>query len=159
MAMPVSLRKADDPMGGNKWAGALFAAPMGIADPAERIAAIRGTVLSLRTEPALDTFSLVAPLANRLPSEVGATLSRLGAAADMSASNVPGLPYQTYLAGAKVERLYPFGPLPGVAVMAAMVSHAGTCCFGLNIDGAAVADVEAMLGCFGAGLEETLAVG
>ncbi len=69
-------------------------------------------------------------------------MSRLGAAADMSASNVPGLPYQTYLAGAKVERLYPFGPLPGVAVMAAMVSHAGTCCFGLNIDGAAVADPE-----------------
>jgi WS/DGAT/MGAT family acyltransferase len=159
MAMPVSLRKADDPMGGNKWAGALFAAPIGIADPAERIAAIRGTVLSLRTEPALDTFSLVAPLANRLPSEVGATLARLGAAADMSASNVPGLPYQTYLAGARVERLYPFGPLPGVAVMAAMVSHAGTCCFGLNIDGAAVADVEALLDCFGAGLEETLAVG
>jgi diacylglycerol O-acyltransferase len=156
MAMPVSLRKADDPMGGNKWAGALFAAPIGIADPEERIAAIRGTVLSLRTEPALDTFSLAAPLVNRLPSTVGAMFARLGAAADMSASNVPGLPYQTYLAGAKVERVYPFGPLPGVAVMAAMVSHAGICCFGLNIDGAAVADVETLMDCFRAGLDETL---
>jgi WS/DGAT/MGAT family acyltransferase len=159
MAMPVSLRKDDDPMGGNKWAGALFGAPIGIVDPAERIAAIRGTVLSLRTEPALDTFSLAAPLVNRLPSTVGAIFGRLGAAADMSASNVPGLPYQTYLAGAKVERLYPFGPLPGVAVMAAMVSHAGTCCFGLNIDGAAVGDVDELMECFGAGLDETLAVG
>lgn len=159
MAMPVSLRKADDPMGGNKWAGALFAAPIGIADPEERIAAIRGVVLSLRAEPALDTFSLVAPLVNRLPSTVGAVLGRLGAAADMSASNVPGLPYQTYLAGAKVERVFPFGPLPGVAVMAAMVSHAGTCCFGLNIDGAAVTDIDVLLECFAAGLDETLAVG
>jgi diacylglycerol O-acyltransferase / wax synthase len=159
MAIPVSLRKADDPMGGNKWAGALFAAPIGIADPEERIAAIRGTVLTLRTEPALDSFSLVAPLVNRLPSTVGATFARLGAAADLSASNVPGLPYQTYLAGAKVERLFPFGPLPGVAVMAAMVSHAGTCCFGLNIDGAAVGDVDVLMECFGAGLDETLAVG
>jgi hypothetical protein len=159
MAMPVSLRKADDPMGGNKWAGALFAAPIGIADPEERIAAIRGTVLTLRTEPALDTFSLAAPLVNRLPSTVGAVFARLGAAADLSASNVPGLPYQTYLAGAKVERVYPFGPLPGVAVMAAMVSHAGTCCFGLNIDGAAVDDVDVLMECFGAGLDETLAVG
>ncbi|MGH3960414.1 wax ester/triacylglycerol synthase domain-containing protein [Mycobacterium sp.] len=158
MAMPVSLRKTDDPMGGNKWAGALFAAPIGIADPQERIAAIRGTVLSLRTEPALDTFSLVAPLVNRLPSTVGAMFARLGAAADLSASNVPGLPYQTYLAGAKVERVYPFGPLPGVAVMAAMVSHAGTCCFGLNIDGAAVADVDVLMDCFRAGLAETTAV-
>jgi hypothetical protein len=146
-------------MGGNKWAGALFAAPIGIADPAERIAAIRGTVLSLRTESALDTFSLVAPVANRLPSTVGALLARLGTAADLSASSIPGLPYETYLAGAKVERAYPFGPLPGVAVMAAMVSQAGTCCFGLNIDGAAVADVDLLLECFGAGLEETLAVG
>jgi diacylglycerol O-acyltransferase / wax synthase len=159
MAMPVSLRKADDPMGGNKWAGALFAAPIGIADPEERIAAIRGTVLTLRTEPALDTFSLAAPLVNRLPSMIGAVLARLGAAADLSASNVPGLPYQTYLAGAKVERVYPFGPLPGVAVMAAMVSHAGTCCLGLNIDGAAVDDVDVLMECFGAGLDETLAVG
>jgi diacylglycerol O-acyltransferase / wax synthase len=159
MAMPVSLRKDDDPMGGNKWAGALFAAPIGITDPAERIAAIRDTVLSLRAEPALDTFSLLAPVVNRLPSTVGAMFARLGAAADMSASNVPGLSSQTYLAGAKVERMYPFGPLPGVAVMAAMVSHVGTCCFGLNIDGAAVADVEVLLECFEAGLKETLAVG
>jgi diacylglycerol O-acyltransferase / wax synthase len=159
MAMPVSLRKEDDPMGGNKWAGALFAAPIGVADPEERIAAIRGIVLSLRTEPALDTFSLAAPLVNRLPSTVGAMFARFGAAADMSASNVPGLPYQTYLAGAKVERVYPFGPLPGVAVMAAMVSHAGTCCFGLNIDGAAVGDVDMLMECFRAGLAETLAVG
>jgi hypothetical protein len=43
--------------------------------------------------------------------------------------------------------------------MATMVSHAGTCCFGLNIDGAAVADVDLLLECFGAGLKETLAVG
>jgi diacylglycerol O-acyltransferase len=159
MAMPVSLRQDDDPLGGNKWAGALFAAPIGIADPAERIAAISGTVLSLRTEPALDTFSLLAPLMNRLPSTIGVMFARLGGAADMSASNVPGLKYQTYLAGAKVERLYPFGPLPGVAVMATMVSHVGTCCFGLNIDGAAVADVDVLLECFAAGLKETLAVG
>jgi hypothetical protein len=159
MAMPVSLRKDDDPMGGNKWAGALFAAPIGITDPAERIAAIRGRVLSLRTESALDTFSLVAPVVNRLPSTVGVLAARLGAGADLSASSMPGLPYQTYLAGSKVERAYPFGPLPGVAVMSAMVSHAGTCCFGLNIDGAAVADVDVLMECFQAGLDETLAVG
>jgi WS/DGAT/MGAT family acyltransferase len=159
MAMPVSLRKGDDPMGGNKWAGELFAGPIGIVDPAKRIAAIRSTVLSLRGESALDTFSLAAPVANRLPSTVGALLSKLGAAADLSASNVPGLPYQTYVAGARVERIFPFGPLPGVAVMAAMVSHAGTCCFGLNIDGTAVNDVDALMECFRAGLDETLAVG
>jgi hypothetical protein len=46
----------------------------------------------------------------------------------------------TYLAGAKVERTYPFGPLQGAAVMTAMVSHAGTCCFGMTIDHSVVPD-------------------
>lgn len=31
MAMPVSLRRGDDPMGGNKFAGALLAGPVGSA--------------------------------------------------------------------------------------------------------------------------------
>ena len=71
MAMPVSLRRGDDPMGGNKFAGALLAGPVDTSDPVERIAIIRGTVLTLRTEPALDSFGLFAPMVNLLPSAVG----------------------------------------------------------------------------------------
>ncbi|MGH3716259.1 MAG: WS/DGAT domain-containing protein, partial [Micromonosporaceae bacterium] len=159
MAMPVSLRKNDDPMGGNKFAGALFAAPVGVADPAERIAVIRGTVLSVKTEPALDTFAVVAPLFNRLPSVVGMTaFAQLGSAADLSASNMPGVPYPVYMAGAQVERVFPFGPLPGVAIMSAMISHAGTCCFGINVDGDAVPDPDLLITCLREGLDEVLAL-
>ncbi|WP_169787754.1 wax ester/triacylglycerol synthase domain-containing protein [Luteipulveratus mongoliensis] len=159
MVMPVSLRKADDPMGGNKFAGAYFAAPIGIADPAERIATIRGLVLSLRIEPALDTLSLAAPVLNRAPSALGGLLfERIGSAADLSASNIPGVPYPTYMAGAKVERFFPFGPLPGVAIMAAMVSHNGTCCIGLNLDGDAVKDPDILVDCLRQGLDEVLAL-
>jgi len=160
MAMPVSLRSADDPMGGNKFAGAYFAAPVGVADPAERIAALRGIVLTLRTEPALDTFAMVAPVLNRVPSAVGAfAYDRIGSVADMSASNVPGVSHPTYMAGARVERVFPFGPLPGVAVMVAMVSHDGTCGIGFNIDGAAVRRPEELMLCMGEGLDEVLALG
>ena len=159
MAMPLSLRKADDPMGGNKFAGAMFAAPIGVVDPAERIAIIRGTVLSLRVEPALGSMEFAAPVVNRLPSALGAAAMRLGSAADISASNVPGIPYPVYMAGARIERAYPFGPLPGVAIMAAMVSHAGTCCFGLNCDGTAVPDVALLVQCMKEGLDEVLALG
>jgi len=158
MAMPVSLRRGDDPMGGNKFAGALLAGPVGVTDPMERIAVIRGIVLTLRTEPALDSFGLFAPWVNLLPSAVGAAAWRVGSAADMSASNVPGLPYASYLAGAKVERVFPFGPLPGVAIMVAMTTHAGTCCFGFNVDGDAVQDLSVLMECFGAGLDEVLAI-
>ncbi|WP_395726044.1 wax ester/triacylglycerol synthase domain-containing protein [Nakamurella sp.] len=158
MAMPVSLRRGDDPMGGNKFAGALLAGPIGVSDPVERIAVIRGTVLTLRTEPALDSFGLLAPWVNMLPSGVGAAAWRLGATADMSASNVPGLPYRSFLAGAQVDRIFAFGPLPGVAIMVAMTTHAGACCIGFNIDGDAVEDVSVLMDCFADGLDEVLAI-
>ena len=157
MAMPVSLRKANDPMGGNKFAGALFAAPIGIVDPAERIATVRGIVLSVRVEPAINFMTLAAPVMNRMPRALaGLVYARAGSLADLSASNVPGSPEPGYLAGARVERVYPFGPLPGVAVMATMVSHGGVCCVGINADGTAIADPDLLMTCLQAGLDEVL---
>jgi diacylglycerol O-acyltransferase / wax synthase len=159
MTIPVSLRREDDPMGGNRFTGALFAGPAGVADPAERIATIRGIVLSVRSEPALDLLGLLSPLLNRAPPALAAlAFGRLGATADLAASNVPGIPYAVYAAGARVERLFPFGPLPGVAVMAALVSHAGTCCLGINCDAAAVENPELLMTCLQEGLDEVLAI-
>ncbi|GIE53716.1 wax ester/triacylglycerol synthase domain-containing protein [Actinoplanes nipponensis] len=158
MTMPVSLHKSDDPMGGHEWAGATFAAPVGLADPEERIATLRGIGLTLRVEPALDGLSVVVPVLNRVPSAVRAAVGRLPTAADLSASTFPGAPGETYLAGAKVERAYPFGPLPGAAVMAAMVSQAGTCGLGLTIDGSVVSDPQVLVECVREGLKEVLAL-
>ena len=42
-------------------------------------------------------------------------MARMGMGADIAASNVPGLQSDAYLAGARIERLYGFGPLPGVS--------------------------------------------
>lgn len=154
MAMPISVRKADDPLGGNRFAGAMLAGPIGVVDPAERIASIRGAVLSARAQ--LAPLSLVGPVLNRMPSAVGALLGRLGATADLSASNVPGVAHPVYMAGARVERMFAFGPLPGVAVMAGMNSHDGTCCFGINCDGRAVADPRVLMECLEQGLDEVL---
>ncbi len=159
MAMPVSLRKANDPMGGNKFAGAFFAGPIGVTDPAERIAAIRGAVLSVRVEPALDTLSLIAPVLNRAPTAASGLLyGQMRTLADLSASNVPGSPSRSYLAGAEIVRMFPFGPLPGVAVMAAMVSYDGTCCIGVNCDGTAIEKPELLMSCLDEGLDEVLAL-
>jgi WS/DGAT/MGAT family acyltransferase len=155
MAMPVSLRKADDPLGGNKFAGGLLAGPVGTADPAKRIATIHERVQLLRNEPALESFSWAAPLLNRLPAAAGAAvLGHVGSIADLSASTVPGLNYPTYVAGARIERMYPLPPLPGVAVMAGMLSHDGVCCFGLNMDGAAVLDPDFLIDCMRSSVDE-----
>jgi diacylglycerol O-acyltransferase / wax synthase len=159
MAMPISLRRGDHPMGGNRFAGARFAAPAGEPDPAERIRAVHDFVLTAREEPALDALGMIAPVLNRLPTSlVSQWYLAQTTELDLQASNVAGIPYDAYIAGAKIERIYPFGPLPGCAVMATLLSHAGTCCIGINCDPAAVTDPELFFECQHDGLDEVLAL-
>ncbi|MFZ1286939.1 MAG: wax ester/triacylglycerol synthase domain-containing protein [Candidatus Phosphoribacter sp.] len=156
VTVPVSLRRTDDPMGGNRFAGLMFAAPVGTIDPAERIAEVRGAILTQLSEPAVDTYAVLTPIVNWLPSSVGAAVIAGAARADLAASNVPGPTEQTYLAGARVERIFAFGPLPGVAVMAVLLSHLGTACIGLTIDGAAVPDPDVLVSAMQQGIDEVL---
>jgi diacylglycerol O-acyltransferase / wax synthase len=160
IGMPVSIRRPDDPPGSNRFAGAMFGAPAGSSDPAERIAAIRGTVLSIREEPALDVLGSASTVLFRLPSPL---LSRVVHSAvpkaDLSASNIPGLLAPVYAAGSKVERMFVFAPLPGCAMMSTMVSYVGTCCIGLNCDGAVFEDTDLLWRCMQEGLDEVLELG
>ena len=52
--------------------------------------------------------------------------------------------------------MYAFGPLPGAAVMATLVSHDGTCCISLNCDGAAISDPPLLRECMEASFDEIL---
>lgn len=159
IAMAVSLRRPDDPAGSNRFAGAFFGAPAGSADPAERIAAIRGAVLSVREEPALDVLGAASNVLARIPAPL---LSRLVPAAapkvDLSASNIPGLLEPVYAAGSRLDRMFIFAPLPGVAMMSTMVSYVGTCCIGINCDGDVFEDIELLWRCMQEGLDEVLAL-
>ncbi|MCU7729471.1 WS/DGAT domain-containing protein [Actinoplanes sp. KI2] len=152
--MPVSLPR--DPGG---WVGSVFAAPVGVCDLAERIASLRGITMTLRVDSAQDGLAALAPVLNRFPSGVGAAACRITAGADLSATNRIGTPRPAYLAGARVERVYPLGPVPGSAVSAAIVSQGGTCCLGLTMDGSVVPDPDVLVECVRAGLEEVLTLG
>ena len=68
IAFPVSLRRADDPLGGNRFAGARIAGPVGAADPRDRIRMIRERVLEARDEPALDFMAMLSPVLSRIPA-------------------------------------------------------------------------------------------
>src|SRR5262249_9760596 len=132
MAMPVSVRSSDHELGGNQFTAIQLKAPVAVRDPRERMAIIHGEVLAARAQPALNMTGIVAPLMSRLPpSLVVAARARVGAGADLAASNFPGMTWEAFVAGAKVERTYAFGPLPGAALMATLVSHNGICCIGL----------------------------
>lgn len=136
ISMPVSMRKPDQAMGGNKFAGAFFAVPSSIADPAQRIREMHRRVEAVRGEPALDFLGNLTPLLNRTPSVVAAALlGGINARAVLTTSSWPGLTEERYVAGARFERMFVFAPLPGTAMTGAMCTHAGTCCIGVNVDG------------------------
>jgi len=157
IGIPVSLRTSDDPMGGNRFAGARFAAPVGEPDPRTRIEIIREFVVTARAEPAIGFLDFVAPALSRLPTAVVIELAAgMTNVSDVQASNIPGMGHPVYLAGAQVTGIYPLGPRPGVAAMVAMISYDGTCCIGLNVDPDVISDLEVFDTCLREGFDEVL---
>lgn len=160
IGFPISLRVEGDAMGGNKFAGSQYAAPVAERDPVARIRHIQEFVRSTRAEPALDVMIRMMPVVTKLPISVVTKLTAdFTTAQDAQISNVPGVPYPLYFGGAQVTHLWPFAPVPGCGMMIAMISHNGRCCIGINSDRAAVTEPELLMECFREGLEEVLALG
>ncbi|MCX7060107.1 MAG: WS/DGAT domain-containing protein [Gammaproteobacteria bacterium] len=160
IGFPISLRTADDAMGGNKFAGSQYAAPVAERDPIARIRHIQQFVRETRAEPALDVMIRMMPVVTRLPIGVVTKLTAdFTTAQDAQISNVPGIPYPVYFAGAEVQQYWPYAPVPGCGMMIAMLSHNGRCCVGINSDRAAVTEPELLLEAFREGLDEVLALG
>jgi diacylglycerol O-acyltransferase len=156
MAVPVSRRSQKDAAAGNRFVGTRFAGPAGERDPAARIRRIHELVLASRAEPALDALRTFAPIIARLPSAAFDGLYGLAMSHDIQVSNVPGYPMPVYLAGREVRRIYPFGPVPGVAAMVVLTSHVGVCYVGINVDPAAVRDPALFDSCLQEGFAEVL---
>ncbi|MCC2657914.1 MAG: hypothetical protein K0Q76_3022 [Panacagrimonas sp.] len=160
IGFPISLRTENDPMGGNKFAGSQYAAPLTIDDPVERVRHIQEFVRETRAEPALDVMIRMMPVVTRLPiAAITAMTADFTAAQDAQISNVPGIPYPVYMAGAEITQFWPFAPVPGCGMMIVMMSHNGRCCIGINSDRAAVTEPELLIECLRAGLDEIVALG
>jgi WS/DGAT/MGAT family acyltransferase len=159
IGFPISLRTADDPMGGNKFAGSQYAAPVAETDPVARIRDIQRFVGETRAEPAMDIVVRLMPVVTRLPlAAITALTADFTTAQDAQISNIPGIPYPVFMAGAEVTHFWPFAPVPGCGMMIAMISHNGRCCIGINSDRAAVTEPDLLVECFRAGLDEVLAL-
>jgi hypothetical protein len=118
---------------------------------------VRDRVRVAREEPALDFLAASAGLTSRLPAGVlTAVTLRSSSALDLQASNFPGLARPAYLAGARMERMYPFGPVPGSAMMSTLVTHDGVCCIGVTTDNDAVPDPDLLNACMRQALDEVL---
>jgi len=159
LALPVSLRGADDPASGNRFAGVTIAAPVGESDPVERMRQVREQVIARRSEPAIDVIGRLAPVLSLLPDEALHEVIDRITPPDVQASNVPGYAQETFLAGARVDRQYGLGPLPRVAMMAILISRAGTCTVAFRYDTASFTVADQLEKCLQAGFDEIVELG
>src|SRR6266576_2774070 len=159
LALPVSLRGADDPASGNRFAGVTIAAPVGESDPVERMRQVREQVIAGRSEPAIDVIGQLAPVLSLLPDEALYEVVSRVTPPDIQASNVPGYTQETFLAGARVYRQYGLGPLPRVAMMAILISRAGTCTVTFRYDAASFTAADQLEKCLQAGFDEIVELG
>jgi diacylglycerol O-acyltransferase / wax synthase len=149
MTMPINVRTDETAdLAGNKFVPARFTVPVAIEDPVEHMRAIHELVDQQRSEPALGLLEPMSIVLNRLPTTaVTALFGSMIKGMDFTTSNVPGAPIPVYLAGAQLERMFPFGPLAGVAVNVTLLSNLDDVNIGVNSDMAAVPDPEVLLEC------------
>ena len=155
LTMPISVRTTDDGEGGNHITLARFDVPVGIADPAARIAETRARTTRVRNEKSTPYIQIIAGAMNLMPRwYIGSVLRKV----DFLASDVPGIPMPVYLAGAKVKVQYAFGPTIGSAVNVTLLTYVDTCALGIDVDTGAIPDFEEFRDCLVAGFDEVLAL-
>jgi hypothetical protein len=161
MTMPINIRNDETAdLAGNQFAPARFPVPLTIDDPVERMTAIRELVGRQRAEPALALTEPLASVLYRLPTSVstgvfGAMLRGI----DFVTSNVPGVPIPVYLAGARMESQFAFGPMSGAATNITLLSYLDEVQIGVNSDPAAIPDGDVFHACLLEGFDEIRKVG
>jgi hypothetical protein len=76
---------------------------------------------------------------------------------NVTISNIPGPPFDLFLAGARVAGLYPLGPVvEGAGLNMTVMSYCGTVYFGLNGCRETVPDISALPAMIAESLEELL---
>ena len=160
IALPIDVAGADHHEAGNHIGAAILPGPASMADPVERLRAVHDLVVSRREEPGLRAMDHLAPTLGQLPARVA--IAALGVHArrvDLQASNLVGPSFPLFLAGEKVEQMNAFGPLPGVPVMAVLVSYDGTCTIGFTLDPSAITDAPLFVECVRDSFDELIQIG
>jgi WS/DGAT/MGAT family acyltransferase len=153
---PVSARDTGRP-GGNRFSGVKLAGPLDERDPVALCRTV-GRLLSSAAAP-FSPAALDAVLAcvNQLPTTLLTGLAAsLGHSYDLQVSHVVAPARGAYVSGARIELGYCFGPVPGCAVMALMVSQRGRGALALTVDTAAVPDPPVLTACIESGFADVI---
>jgi diacylglycerol O-acyltransferase len=160
MNMPISVRGGDGSNNfDNQFVPARMVLPLSDACPADRIAEVQHLLREVRAEPALPHVNDISGVISRFgPSAAVSILGAMLKGVDITTSNVPGPPFPVFMAGARVEEFYAFGPLAGAAINITLFSYDGTVHLGVNADRAAVDDLTLLTKCLHAAVDDTISL-
>ena len=135
--------------------------PGGPMDLAERFTSIHAIVGRRRHEVhGSGPMATVATLANLVPVPLVTSLIRSQARhIDFATSNLPAFPGDTYVAGARTEHVFVFGPLAGTAFNLTLFSVAGNLDIGVHLDPTAVTDPTLLCSSLEASYRDLIAAG
>jgi len=165
---PVSVRADDDAPGSNKVSALFTSLAIHLADPIERLEAIRITTKGAKEEHNAVGASMLQGWAEFAGPNVFNLASRLYSSMNLAnvhrpvhnliVSNVPGPPFPLYFAGAKAVAAYPMGPvMEGCGLNITVFSYMDSVDIGFMVDKELVPDVWAMADAVEPALDELVA--
>jgi WS/DGAT/MGAT family acyltransferase len=145
MAMPVNTRTSGD-TAPNRFSPARVLVPLVPDDPVERFAVVQERLAGAKSEAALNAVDALAGVVSVLPTSLLVGLARSQVRTiDFAASNLRGSPVPLYLGGARIVANYPLGPRTGAALNITVLSYCDELHMGINLDPAAIDDVDGLM--------------
>jgi WS/DGAT/MGAT family acyltransferase len=152
--MPVNVRDTADGEGGNHFVPARFVIPVH-RDIADGVAEVRRNAEMWKHAPGLAISDVLATALSALPAGAARGLwSSMLMGDDLCITNIPGPPFQAFLAGVAIDGIYAVTPPSGAALSVSLVSTAKRACVTITTDLAAVHDGPKLAGCIEDGFSE-----
>jgi diacylglycerol O-acyltransferase len=147
VCVPVSVRtEAQKGALGNELTQMIAPLPVGIADPAERLAVVRGAMRDLKSSRQAVGAQAIANMQGFAPPTILAQASRMnfsGRFYNLLVTNIPGPQFPLYVLGRRLEAMVPVPFLAGDRGLAiAIMSYDGALNFGLLGDYDTIPDLE-----------------
>ena len=155
--VPMSLRQSGERNAlGNRVGAFNIALPVGEPDAFARLARIQRQTGAAKSDRRGAAWPLMMRVLASMPGFAYRLLAQaVTGSVNLICTNIPGPPVQRYLAGAKIDAMYPFAPIAlGTPLSIALMSYGDTYGVGIDTDPAAIPDPELLSRYLAAAVDE-----